>query len=433
MDKREEGMGNDRLPQANTPQDGECVPQANTPQDGECLLQPVERRNTACLKWDALETRFGDPDLIAMWVADMDFAAPRPVIDALHARVEQGAFGYQMQALGWKDAFIQWERERHGWLVDPEWIKYVPGVVPAIYWLIHAYTAPGDACLIQTPVYYPFSYAVRDTGRRLVESELVAVDGVYGINMDALEKTIVDHAVKLFILCSPHNPVGRVWSHGELEAVWGVCQRHGVVLVSDEIHHDIVTGCRKHVPTGLLAGAAPDFIMLTSASKTFNLASLENALLVIPEAETRKRYDAFARSFHPSGGNLLGYVAVEAAYRQGAAWLEALLAEIRANEAHLRQLFARELPEVIMSPLEGTYLLWMDLRALVSADELETFMNRECGVAVDFGFWFGACGSGHIRVNLATPRWRVEDVGRRMVAAGVRRRNGGWMKEGSVT
>ena len=391
--------------------------------DNGPLLREVERRHTDCLKWDALSQRFGDPDLIAMWVADMDIAAPRAVLDAMHARIEHGAFGYQKPAKGWKDAFVRWEAERHGWQVDPSWIRYVPGVVPAIYWLIHAFTAPGDACLIQTPVYYPFSHAVRDTGRILVESDLVHADGVYGIDFEQFERDIAAHEVKLFILCSPHNPVGRVWTRQEIETVWAICQRHGVIVVSDEIHHDIVTGGRKHVPTGLVAGTSPHFVMLTSASKTFNLASLENALLVMPDTGLQKRYDAFARSFHPADGNLLGYVAVEAAYRHGGAWLEALLAEIRANEMHLRTLFGQALPEVVISPLEGTYLLWMDFRALVPAGELDAFMKQACGIAVDDGSWFGKSGEGFVRLNLATPRWRVEDVGRRIVDAARKRRH----------
>ena len=383
-------------------------------------LREVERRQTDCLKWDALAQRFGDPDLIAMWVADMDFSAPQVVLDAMHARIDHGAFGYQKPAPGWKEAFIRWEAERHGWQVEPGWIRFVPGVVPALYWLIHAFTSPGDACLIQTPVYYPFFHAIRDTGRRLVECELVQTGGVYGIDFARLEQDIVSQDVKLFILCSPHNPVGRVWTRQEIETLWAICERHDVLVISDEIHHDIVTGSRKHVPTGLVAGTSPRFAMLTSASKTFNLASLENAMLVIPDAGLQRRYDTFTRSFHPADGNLLGYVAVEAAYRQGGPWLEALLKEIRANEAYLRDLFARALPEVIVSPLEGTYLLWMDLRTLVPAGEQETFMKQACGIAVDYGSWFGKCGEGHVRLNLATPRWRVEEVGRRIVEAACR-------------
>lgn len=400
----------------NTGGSGECVDNAAS------MLREVDRINTDCLKWDALGSRFGDSSLVAMWVADMDFSAPQPVINALQERVAHGAFGYHVPSSDWKDTFCAWEFTRHGWQVSSEWIRYVPGVVPALYWMIHAMTEPGDACLVQTPVYYPFLHAVRDTGRVLVTSDLSLAGGRYGIDFYRFEQDIIQHGVKLFILCSPHNPVGRVWTRHELETVWTICERHGVFVLSDEIHQDIVTGNRKHIPTGLIAGSSEYFAMLTSASKTFNLASLENGILVIPNPAARKRYDDFARSFHVPDGNVLGYVAVEAAYRHGAPWLAALLDTIAENEKFLRALFDGKAPEVTLFPMEGTYLLWMDFRAFISPDELDSFMKKECGIAVDSGSWFGTAGRGFVRLNLATPGWRVQKVGHQMIDAIERRK-----------
>ncbi len=382
------------------------------------LLREVERKNTECLKWDALDQRFGDPDLIAMWVADMDFAAPQPVLDALHERVAHGAFGYHVASDGWRNAFIDWEQTRHECRIEPEWLRYTPGIVPAVYWLVNLLTEPGDACLIQTPVYYPFHHAVRDTGRTLVCSDLQNNGGIYSIDFERFERDIVENGVRLFILCSPHNPVGRVWTRDELSTMLHICAKHKVFVLSDEIHQDIILGERRHIPTALVAEDTSRLITLNSASKTFNLASLENATLVIPDPDVRAKYDQFIGTYNPGGGNVLGFVAVEAAYRHGASWLEALLDVLRQNEAFIREAFAKELPEVILSPLEGTYLLWADLRGLLSEDQIKEFMLKECGVAVDYGVWFGDAGKGFIRLNLATPGWRVEKVARRIIEAG---------------
>lgn len=319
--------------------DSERVTAQKALHEKHLLLQEVERRNTACLKWDGLEARFGDPDLIAMWVADMEFEAPRVVIDALHDRVEHGAFGYHLTPASYHEAFIGWENEHFGYDVKPEWIHYAPGVVSAIYWLVDMLTGPGDACLVLSPVYSPFYSAVRDKGRTLVCCDLKNTGGFYTVDFDQFEADIVENDVKLFILCSPHNPVGRVWTGGELKKMWEICKRHHVFILSDEIHQDIVTGPNRHLPMALVADDDALLITLTSASKTFNLASL------------------------------------------------------------------------------GTYLLWCDLRALIPEERLVRFMQEICGVAVNYGIWFGDGGRGFIRINLATPRWRVEEVVRRMVAA----------------
>lgn len=382
----------------------------------EGLLQEVARPGTGCEKWDGLAETFGRPDLISMWVADMDFAAPEPVLDALAARVAHGAFGYQQVPETWKDAIVQWDLHRHRNKVDPEWIRYAPGVVPALFWLVNALTEPGEACLIQTPVYYPFRYAVEETGRRLITHDLVNDNGTYHIDFAGFETAIVQHRVKLFILCSPHNPVGRVWEKEELRQLWRICDRHGVFVLSDEIHRDLVLGARPHIPTAQVAENTERLITLASASKTFNLASLSNSFMFIPDRKVRARFDEAVKRAHPGSGNILGYVATEAAFMRGEPWLEALLAQLRKNASVLWERLSRDLPEAVISPLEGTYLQWVDLRKLLPFEQVEPFMRDVCRVAVDYGDWFGKAGEGFIRLNLATPQWRVEEVAERLIA-----------------
>lgn len=380
------------------------------------LLREVDRLGTECEKWDALEEIFGRPDLISMWVADMDFAAPQPVLDALSERIAHGAFGYHRTPEGWKRAIVDWELTRHRNVADPSWIRYVPGVVPALFWLVNLLTDPKDACLIQTPVYYPFASAVEKTRRSLVTHDLVNENGQYRIDFDGLEQTILENRVRLFILCSPHNPVGRVWTREELRRIREICSRHNVFVLADEIHRDLVIGEAPFVPYAAVAEDPSGFITLASASKTFNLASLTNAFILIPDAKVRERYDAAIKQSNPGGGNHLGFVATEAAFRYGAPWLEALLAQVRCNADVLRERLSQGVPEIVLSPLQGTYLQWVDMRGLLPAEGLESFMRDVCRVAVNYGEWFGKAGSGFVRLNLATPQWRVEAVADRIVA-----------------
>ena len=243
-----------------------------------------DRRGTNCSKWDILSSKYGDPDLISMWVADMDFKAPEEVTRALRKKTDFGIYGYSLTPDGYYRSFIRWEKERHGWDVNRDWIRFAPGVVTGIFWCIHMLTNPGDAVIIHMPVYYPFHHAVEDTGRRLIYSELVNTKGVYTIDFQDFEKKIVDNKVKVFILCSPHNPVGRVWTEEELETMLAICKAHHVTVISDEIHHDLIIGSRPHIPTATVknGGYSDLIITLTSASKTFNLAGMKNSFVIIP-------------------------------------------------------------------------------------------------------------------------------------------------------
>ena len=369
-----------------------------------CQKYAIERRGTDSVKWDSLGLRFGDPELLSMWVADMDFKAPEQSIAAIKARAEHGAFGYSMPPAGYYTAFINWEYVRHGYAVEKDWLRFGPGIVTCLYWLLAAFTEPGDAVLILTPVYYPFHNAVRDTERRLVCSELVNTDGVYSVDFACFERDIVENGVKLFILCSPHNPVGRVWTADELDRMFAICQKYGVLVISDEIHQDLIFGEKKHIPSAVVGGGkyADRLITLNAPSKTFNLAGLLLSHIIISDKTLRARYDAETLKVNQTGVNILGLAAGEAAYAHGANWLEGLLAVVWENYGYLCERFEKELPEAVISPLEGTYLAWLDLRAFLAPENLQDFIQEKCRLAVDYGDWFGEKSAGFIRLNLAT-------------------------------
>ena len=370
-----------------------------------------DRHNTSCSKWDILESKYGDPDLVSMWVADMDFRAPREVTEALREKVDFGIYGYSMTRDSYYDAFIRWEEQCHGWKVEKDWIRFTPGVVTGIFWCMHMLTRPGDAAIINMPVYYPFHHAIEDIDRKLVYSELVNNGGVYSIDFGDFEQKIVDHQVKVYILCSPHNPVGRVWTEEELEQLLEICARHNVTVISDEIHHDLIIGSRPHIPSATVCGGkyADSIITLTAASKTFNLAGMKNSFVVIPGEKLRAQFDRLVLNLHEDTGNMLGYYAVEAAYNHGREWLDTVISIIRGNYEYAAERLARELPEAVLSPLEGTYLAWLDLSAYLgkSGEEgMKDFVQNKARLAVDYGDWFGAGGRGFIRLNLATtPEW----------------------------
>lgn len=370
----------------------------------------VDRKGTDSFKWDALGKRFGDPDLISMWVADMEFMTSGKIREALVDRVSHGVFGYTFPGDDYYEAFSGWMEKRHGFPIDKEWVRFSPGVVPAIYWMINAFTNPGDACLVLTPVYYPFHNAIRDTGRKRVAVDLVNTEGCFTMDYEAIEAAIEAHQVKLFIQCSPHNPVGRVWTEEELERILALCRKHGVLVVSDEIHQDIILGSKKFIPAANIAGGIhrDNLVTLSSASKTFNLASLVHAHIVITDKGLRDRYDAYARGVYAAEANLMGITATKAGYLHGEEWLETLLEVVRDNDRHVRQELGEKAPDIVIPPLEGTYLLLLDLRRYISSEETKAFIQDRCRLAVDFGEWFGEGFEGFVRLNLATAPAFVE-------------------------
>ena len=368
----------------------------------------VDRKGTHCEKWDGLGERFGREDLLALWVADMDFRVPQCVLEAEKDYLDTGVFGYYHPSEGYYQAFMDWEQERHGYSVQREWLRFSPGVVPAINWLIQIFTEPQDRVLVLTPVYYPFLHAVRDNERTLIACQLVHQDGQYSVDLAAFEAAIAENQVRMFIMSSPHNPVSRVWRREELTAMLDICKKHGVLVLSDEIHQDLTFDGHKHIPSATAGDYSHMVITLTAASKTFNLAGCQNAFVVLPDAKLRKEYDAFTKRIHIREGNPFGYNAVEAAYRGGKAWLQQVQEIIWNNYGYLREQLAIHLPKACVTPLEGTYLMWVDFAAYLQPEEMERFFEETCGIAVDYGAWFEGDGQSHIRINLATSRENVE-------------------------
>lgn len=352
-----------------------------------------------------------------MWVADMDFKAPEQVIEALQKRIEHGVFGYSLIANSYYNSFINWEEKHHGYKVKKEWIRYTPGVVSGIYWIVNIFTKPGDAVLVSMPVYYPFHNSVKENGRKLVHSNLINNNGRYEFDYEDFENKIVENDVKIYILCSPHNPVGRVWKEEELDKIMEICQRHNVLIISDEIHHDLILE-GKHIPTAIVNNGkyAKNIITLTAPSKTFNLAGCKNSFVIIENEDILKKFDTYANTVaRVSNGNLFGYVAAEAAYTYGEEWLSGAIATIKGNYDYMVKELAEKLPQVKVTPLEGTYLSWLDFNAYLKDEELEEIIQNKCKIAVDYGRWFGEAGKGFIRINLATPRKYVEEAVKNLI------------------
>lgn len=361
-----------------------------------------DRRGTNCSKWNGLGKKFSRDDLMGLWVADMDFAAPQCVRDALREKVEFGVFGYDNVPESYYQAFIHWEKTYHGYEVRREWLRYSPGVVAAFNWFVQLLAQPGDAVLIQTPVYYPFMFAALDNGCRLVKNELVNTGGVYTVDFADFERKIVEERVKVFLLCSPHNPVGRVWHREELRQMLDICKAHGVHVIADEIHHDFVYGENRHTPAATVGNYDDILVTLTAPSKTFNLAGLKNSIIIIPDETLRRSYDVYTGKLHTANGNSFGVAAAEAAYTGGRPWLESVLKTVWGNYEILRTELLPQKPDIVLSPLEGTYLAWLDLGAYVKPEELEARVEGQCGLAMDYGSWFGGNAPCHVRMNLAT-------------------------------
>ena len=373
---------------------------------------PVERHGTDSLKFDCAERYHRAPDLLSLWVADMDFRTPEPVVDAVVERAQHGVFGYTEPGLPYYRSVVQWMGSRHNWTIEAGWIALVPGVVCGLATAVRAYTEPGDAVLIQPPVYYPFSSVIRENGRAVVEAPLVydAKNGSYTIDFDAFERALVESGAKLFFLCSPHNPVGRVWTRDELRRLAEICLAHETIIVSDEIHMDFVRPGHTHVPMANIAPRISEAtVTLTSASKTFNLAGLQLSNAIIPNRRLRMLFKDAALAGGYGMGNTLGLTATKAAYDYGAPWLDALRGYLEGNWAFLREFLETRIPELKLVEAEGTYLAWVDCRALALDDaQLKQFILDEARLWLDQGDIFGKPGSGFIRINIATQKSYLE-------------------------
>lgn len=367
-----------------------------------------DRPGTDCSKWDGCEEKFGDKNLLPLWVADMDFEAPECVKEALRNYVDFGVFGYYRVPDSYYEAFINWEKTYHDYEVKKEWIRFAPGVVPAFNWLIHILTNEGDGVLITPPVYYPFKDAIVNNNRMVIESPLVRMEDHYELDYEDFEQKLKEQNVKLFIFCTPHNPVGRVWKRDEIVKVLDICKKYGIYVIADEIHQDIIMNGYQKVTAAATGDYDEIMVTLTAATKTFNLAGCQNSIVVIPDETLRKRYDDYLTKLRITGGNAFGYVAVQSAYEGGRAWLDEVLNIIEENYQLMKSILEEKLPKVWIPELEGTYLMWIDLGAYVSAQEIETVIQKQCGLAVDYGSWFGGeAYETFIRVNLATEKENI--------------------------
>lgn len=372
----------------------------------------IDRKGTKSLKYDFAAKRGKPENVLPLWVADMDFKTSSYVTDALSRMAEHGIFGYSDSEENYFDALKGWMKQRHGWDVEESWIIKTPGIVFALAMAIKAYTKEGDGVIIQQPVYYPFSEVINDNGRKLVNNPLVqADDGRYVIDFDDFEKKIVSENVRLFILCSPHNPVGRVWTKEELVRLGDICQKHNVIIVSDEIHSDFIFEGTHHVFSTVRDSFRDNCIICTSPSKTFNIAGLQISNIFIENRELRKKFKIQVNRSGYSQVGLAGLVACEAAYLHGGEWFDAVLKYIKANAEFAREYIEKNIPKVKMTRLEGTYLIWLDFKAYGLDDkELDHKMIYDAGLWLDGGSMFGKDGQGFQRINIACPRATLKEA-----------------------
>lgn len=365
----------------------------------------VKRQNTAAVKWDGLAAKFGRADLMPLWVADTEFKIPKKAQEALVTRVLHGAFGYSLTPEEYYNAYFNWQKQRYGIEMQRDWLRFGTGVVQSLSTCVQFMTQPGDAIMVLQPVYYPFMNVIENNERKLVVSELKNTNGYYEMDFADIKAKIQTNAVKVLILCSPHNPVGRVWSEEELTTLLEICCEEHVLVIADEIHHDLIIDAKKQfvsvleVKNGLYRD---NLVMVDAPSKTFNMAGLIFSHVTIPNPQLRARYDELQQRLAASGGHILGKIAAQAAYEDGSEWLACMNGVIADNFAYLKEKLTEFSTKIVVSNLEGTYLAWIDLNQLVADDSLESFIINDAKLAVDFGDWFGAGGSGHIRINLAT-------------------------------
>ncbi len=382
----------------------------------------IDRRGTYAEKYEELEKLYGRADAIPLWVADMDFKAAQPVVDAIRKRTENGVFGYTTRPDSYYDAVCSFQKKRKNWNIEKKLMSFGIGVVPSICMLVRELTQPGDRIIIQTPVYRPFFNAVTDASRELVENPLKDVDGQYYMDFEDLEEKVKQGA-KFLILCNPHNPVGRVWTRKELEALGDLCVKYGIKVISDEIHSDLILWEKTHIPFETISEEVRKLtITCIAASKTFNLAGLQSSVVVFPDAKTKSTFDRAWARLHIECNNCLSLVGTQAAYEHGEEWLEQLIKYIEGNVNSVLEYMGKFIP--VIKPLrpEGTYLIWLDCRQLgMSGKQLVDFMVNEAGVAMSAGTYFGKNGEGYMRMNVACPRATVEKALEQIRAAVERR------------
>lgn len=371
---------------------------------------PIARDNTQSVKFDGRQHYFGTTDVLPLWVADMDFAVPDCVTHALQQRLNHPVFGYSLYPEGVYHATMEWFARRHQWHIEREWILMAPGVVPSLFAAVQAFAGEGEGVIVQSPVYFPFFSAVTTNQRKLINNPLRERDGRYEMDFDHLEHC-AQQGARLLMLCTPHNPVGRVWTVEELHRVLDIARRYDLTILSDDIHCDLVYAENRHTMLGALAQPGDKIITAIAPNKTFNIPGLGLSALVIPDSAQR---DAMKRAFeklHVANTNPFSIVAYEAAYRGGEQWLDALMRYLQSTRDFAAGFIAQQVPRINMTKPEATYLLWLDCRELGLSDAgLRDFFIKECRLGLSPGSVFGEGGSGFMRMNIGTPRQRIADA-----------------------
>lgn len=372
--------------------------------------QEIQRENTNSVKFDGRQQYFGTTDVSPLWVADMDFAVPECVTRALQERINHPVFGYTLYPDSIYQSIIDWFQRRHQWTIESEWIVFAPGVVPSLFAAANAFAKEGEGVIVQSPVYFPFFSAVTTNNRKLINNPLREINGRYEIDFEHLEHCAQQNAT-LLLLCTPHNPVGRVWSEAELQQVLGIARRYDLTILSDDIHCDLIYSGVKHTMFGRLAQTGDKIITTVAPNKSFNIPGLGLSALVIPNAAERNAMKHMFESLHIGNYNPLSIAAFEAAYREGDQWLDALMRYLEDTRDVAADFIAREIPQIKLIKPEATYLLWLDCRGLGMSDvQLRDFFVRTCKLGMNPGTVFGEGGSGFMRMNIGTTKARIMEA-----------------------
>lgn len=376
------------------------------------------RENTRSVKWDMRHVVFQSDDVLPMWVADMDFQAPKAVNDALIERAKHGIYGYTMIDDNIKNPIINWISKRHNWEINKEWLSFSPGVVASLHMAVQAFTKPGDNILVQTPVYTPFYSVIEAHERNVVKNPLIQKDYYYHIDFEDFEEKL-KQGVSAFILCSPHNPVGRVWKKEELEEMARLCVKYDVLILSDEIHADLIYPGETHIPLASLSDeVANRTITFMSPSKTFNLAGLQASYVITPDEEAKKQLDNHLVKQGHNHLNTMGITAIEAAYQHGEQWLDDLCTVLDEHKKYVTAMLEEKTDLLTVIRSEGTYLLWIDCSKLqLNSKELKAFMNESAKVGLNAGIDYGDEGEMFMRMNIACPREILEEGVNRLITA----------------
>lgn len=382
----------------------------------------IDRMGTDCVKYDQLKDVFGREDVIPLWVADMDFRTPDFITGAIMDCCRRGVLGYPFASDAYYRSIVDWVEYKHQWTVEKEWISYIPGIVKGLGFVVDCFTQPGDKVIIQPPVYHPFRIVPESTGRRVVYNPLKLVDGVYQMNFEQLE-SVIDEDCKLLIISSPHNPGGVVWSREALSRLAGICAKHHILIVSDEIHAEMVFPGFTHHPFPTVSEeAAAHSITFMAPSKTFNIAGVVSSYAIIPDKALREKFFAYLDARELNGGSIFAFEATKAAYTQGAEWLRQMVAYLVGNLEFVARYIHEQIPQIRVYPPEASFLVWLDCRALgLSQEALVSLFLNDAGLALNDGAIFGPGGEGHMRLNIGCPRQTLETALNKLREAIVKR------------